>query len=91
MPKSRLLLEDVKDRQLQRRAALRELDGEEEQFEGRESRAGAARVFEAVDDDEIEEIPLLDAAERQQDMPVMSRGASVLLPTLLSFGPCTDL
>lgn len=91
MPKSRLLLEDVKDRQLQRRAALRELDGEEDQFEGRESSAGAARVFEAVDDDEIEEIPLLDAAERQQDMPVMSRGASVQLSTLLSFGPCTDL
>ncbi|GAA6040841.1 hypothetical protein JCM8097_007742 [Rhodosporidiobolus ruineniae] len=62
MPKRglRLLLEDVRGRQAERAAALKELDGDEE--------------------DEIEEIPLLDA-EEDDDLPTISSSLVAAAPT----------
>lgn len=103
MPKSRLLLEDVKGRQRQRRAALRELDGEDDEGEEeedvdddeerlggrsrRQPRPRRRRVKTEGEEEErnedngveIEEIPLLNAAEDEEDMPVISSGKSLSL------------
>lgn len=63
--RSRLLLEDVKGRQQERAAALRELDGSEEDFEEDE-------------DEEIEEIPVLQRED--VSYPTISSCTSCCLP-----------
>lgn len=101
MPKSRLLLEDVKGRQQQRRAALREWDGDDdvkiaeqqdEDYDEEEPGHGAGGGGgEEDDDDEIEEIPLLHAAEDEEDMPIISSGALLLCTRRLGLRRAPEL